>query len=54
MPGQERRSYRPDRWIATAARRRIRRWAEDIRAHAAIVTEPNPLQRADGRRGGAR
>ena len=38
-------AYHPDRWIAEVARRRLARFSDDIQAHDALVTAPDPLVR---------
>ena len=37
--------YRPDQWIAEAARRRLEKYGAEIERHEEIVTSPNPLIR---------
>jgi hypothetical protein len=39
----DRLEYHPERWIAEVAARRLRDYADDIRAHDRFVLQPNPL-----------
>jgi hypothetical protein len=42
---QERLGYLPDRWIEKVKRRRLEVYADDIAAHQASLTAPDPLPR---------